>query len=77
MDCDVSQRSRVNIIARIRGPWGCRSTDVNLDVFVGGHCFGPVVPLAKVPAVGIIKLGERTVVVIYYRVSGTFVLGDI
>ena len=76
MDGNISQSTRVNIVSRVSGPRGSRSADVNLDIFVRGRRFGPVVPLSEVPAVGVTELGERAVVVIYYRASAIFVLGE-
>ena len=55
---DASQRRRIDIVARVSGPRGSRSTDVNLDIFVGRSSLGPVVPLAEVPTVGVTELWE-------------------
>ena len=61
---DISQRIHIDIGTRVSCRRGSRSTDVNLDVLVGRLRFGPVVPLIKVPAVGIVEVGDSAIVVI-------------
>lgn len=51
-------------IARTRSGARGGGTDINLNVRIRRDCLGPVIPCGEVPVVGVVKVGEATVVAI-------------
>ena len=69
LEGDVGERRSVDVAGATRGFRG-KGADVDLDVLVWGDGLSPGVPQAEVPGVGVVVVGQTTVVVVELDVDG-------